>query len=130
MGSQESEWGTQQCGRHTEIIMKIPALPFTTTNWDTVSPTEHAGETGNARWRTQTFGDIRVRMVEYSAGYAADHWCSKGHLILCLEGSMETKLEDGRSFTLAAGESYHVGDDGDAPHRTSTITGAKLFIVD
>ncbi len=110
--------------------MKISALPFTVTHWDLVPSTEHAGDHGMARWRTQNFGDIRVRMVEYSAGYAADHWCSKGHVILCLEGSMETRLQDGRSFTLRAGESYQVGDDGDAAHRTSTVTGAKLFIVD
>ena len=110
--------------------MKIPPLPFAVTNWDQVPATQHAGETGMARWRTQTFGDLRVRMVEYSAGYSADHWCSKGHLILCLEGSMETTLRDGQSFTLSAGQSYHVGDDGDSAHRTSTQMGAKLFIVD
>ena len=55
--------------------MKMTEIPFETVDWSTVEPTEHTGETGVAHWRTQTFGAIRVRMVEYSAGYLADHWC-------------------------------------------------------
>jgi hypothetical protein len=39
-------------------------------------------------------GEIRVRKVEYSAGYKADHWCKKGHIILCTEGEMETELDE------------------------------------
>jgi quercetin dioxygenase-like cupin family protein len=68
-------------------------------------------------------------MVEYSPGYIADHWCSKGHILLVLEGDLETELQDGRKFTLKPGMSYQVQDDGEA-HRSSTTTGAKLFIVD
>jgi quercetin dioxygenase-like cupin family protein len=102
---------------------------MSTTTWDALEPTTHPGETGFALWRTQTFGDIRVRMVEYSPGYLADHWCSKGHVVLCLSGLLETEVQGGRRFTLKPGESYHVGD-GDPPHRSSTSTGAKLFIVD
>jgi quercetin dioxygenase-like cupin family protein len=68
-------------------------------------------------------------MGEYSPGYLADHWCSKGHILLCLEGKLETELEDGRRFTLTAGMSYQVGDNAE-PHRSSTIAGAKLFVVD
>jgi quercetin dioxygenase-like cupin family protein len=68
-------------------------------------------------------------MVEYSPGYLADHWCSKGHILLCLEGKLEIELEDGRRFTLTAGMSYQVGDNAE-PHRSSTAIGAKLFIVD
>src|SRR5215471_10926453 len=109
--------------------MKMSGFPFSTTDWTQVPETEHPGTTGFARWRTQTFQDIRVRMVEYSPGYSADHWCSKGHVILCLEGEMETQLSDGRRFTLRAGTSYQVAD-GDPPHRSSTRTGARLFIVD
>jgi hypothetical protein len=109
--------------------MKMPSMQFCVTDWSQVEPTKHAGETGFALWRTQTFGDIRVRMVEYSAGYAADHWCSKGHIILCLSGMLEIALEDGRGFTLEQGQTYQVGD-GDPRHRSVTATGAKLFIVD
>jgi quercetin dioxygenase-like cupin family protein len=68
-------------------------------------------------------------MVEYSPGYLADHWCSKGHILLCLDGQLETELEDGRRFILTAGMSYQVGDNAE-PHRSSTAIGAKLFIVD
>jgi quercetin dioxygenase-like cupin family protein len=82
-----------------------------------------------AYWRTRTFGDIRVRMVEYTPGYLANHWCSKGHILLCLEGELETELADGRRFTLTPGVSYQVAD-GAEPHRSRTRIGAKLFIVD
>jgi quercetin dioxygenase-like cupin family protein len=109
--------------------MQIPTLDFTTTDWTTIPATEHPGVHGNATWRTQNFGDIRVRMVEYSAGYLANHWCQKGHVVLCLEGELETELSDGKIFLLRPGMSYFVGD-GDPPHRSRTNTGAKLFIVD
>ncbi len=109
--------------------MKMQAMPMTITDWTQVPPTKHAGDRGVATWRAQAFGDIRVRMVEYSAGYAADHWCSKGHVILCLSGSLDIALKDGKELRLEAGQTYHVGD-GDPPHRSSAPTGAKLFIVD
>lgn len=109
--------------------MKMSDIPFGTTDWAALPETEHPGTTGVARWRTRQFGAIRVRMVEYSPGYLADHWCEKGHILLCLEGSLETELADGRRFTLTPGTSYQVAD-GAEPHRSSTATGAKLFIVD
>ncbi len=110
--------------------MKIPALPFTVTDWSTIAPTEHAGETGKAFWRTLAIGDIRIRMVEYTPGYLADHWCDRGHILFVVEGELVTELRDGRSFTLKPGMSYEVSDFGDAPHRSKTTAGAKLFIVD
>lgn len=109
--------------------MQITNLPFGVTDWSAIQPTEHAGDTGVALWRTQRFGELRVRVVEYSPGYRADHWCSKGHILFCLEGRLHTELADGRRFTLEAGTSYQVAD-GAEPHRSSTDTGAKLFIVD
>jgi len=109
--------------------MQLSGIPFGTTDWARVEATEHKGETGMAYWRSRQFGDIRVRLVEYSPGYLADHWCSKGHILLCTEGELDTELEDGRKFTLKAGMSYQVADN-DAPHRSSTAVGAKLFIVD
>ena len=109
--------------------MKIEQIPFGTTDWMSITPTEHKGEVGLAFWRTQHFGNIRVRMVEYTPGYRADHWCNKGHVLLCLEGELETELEDGRQFTVKPGMSYQVADDAE-PHRSQTVTGAKLFIVD
>ena len=104
-------------------------IPFGTTDWSAVEKTTHPGETGTATWRTQTFDSIRVRMVEYSPGYLADHWCSKGHILLCLAGELHTELKDGRRVTLTPGMSYQVGDN-EEPHRSSTDVGAKLFIVD
>lgn len=109
--------------------MEMSGIPFGTTDWSAVEPTRHPGTTGSATWRTRTFGGIRVRLVEYSPGYLADHWCTKGHILLCLEGELHTELEDGRTFTLTPGTSYQVAD-GAEPHRSSTSTGAKLFIVD
>ncbi|MEZ5851766.1 MAG: DHCW motif cupin fold protein [Hyphomicrobiaceae bacterium] len=110
--------------------MKMHDIAFGTTDWSTVERTEHAGETGMAYWRTRTFGGIRVRMVEYTPGYLADHWCEKGHILLVLEGELETELADGRRFTLTPGQSYQVAD-GAEPHRSRTgPAGARLFIVD
>ena len=109
--------------------MRIPAAAMVVTNWAHIQPEEHAGESGIATWRTQHLGDIRVRMVEYSAGYRADHWCAKGHVILCLHGSLDIELRDGTRLAMKAGESYQVGD-GEPAHRSRTAQGAKLFIVD
>ena len=109
--------------------MEITSIPFGTTQWADISPTRHPGERGFALWRTRQFGDIRVRMVEYSAGYLADHWCHKGHILLCLAGELQTELEDGRQITLVPGMSYQVADNAEA-HRSSTAAGATLFIVD
>ena len=109
--------------------MVMNGIRFGTTDWSKIPPTEHAGETGMALWRTCQFGDIRVRMVDYSPGYRADHWCAKGHILLCLSGELHTELEDGRRFTLKPGTSYQVAD-GAERHRSSTPTGATLFIVD
>lgn len=109
--------------------MELKNIPFGVTEWSEVEPTEHKGDTGVAYWRTREFGNIRVRMVEYSAGYLADHWCSKGHILFCMEGELYTELEDGRTFTLKPGMSYQVADNAE-PHRSSTTCGAKLFVVD
>ena len=109
--------------------MELTAVPFGITDWSTVDPALHPGVTGSASWRTCQFGTTRVRMVEYTPGYLADHWCTRGHVLLCLEGELHTELEDGRQFTLTAGMSYQVGNDMEA-HRSSTSVGAKLFIVD
>ena len=109
--------------------MFLNDIPFGTTDWSTVETTEHAGEAGVAIWRTRQFGSIRVRMVEYSAGYRADHWCEKGHILLCISGDLETELADGRTFRLSPGVSYQVADRAEA-HRSRSSSGATLFIVD
>lgn len=109
--------------------MQMTDIPFAATDWSQVPATEHRGSSGLATWRTCEFGGIRVRMVEYSAGYLADHWCEKGHILLCLDGRLDTELKDGRCVTLTPGMSYQVADGVDA-HRSRTDSGARLFIVD
>lgn len=109
--------------------MDMKNIPFGITTWSQISPSTHKGETGTAYWRTQQFDTIRVRLVEYSPGYLADHWCTKGHILLCLEGELHTELADGRKFVLTPGTSYQVADNAE-PHRSYTSTGVKLFIVD
>jgi len=109
--------------------LKIDTFPFQTHDWSSIPKEEHIGESGKAFWQTQIVNDIRVRIVEYSSDYKADHWCSKGHIIYCIEGEMDTELEDGRIMKLTKGMTYFVGDDSEA-HRSSTINGCKLFIVD
>ena len=109
--------------------MQMSGIPFGTTDWSAVERTEHKGETGTAYWRTRQFGPIRVRLVEYTPGYLADHWCVKGHILLCMEGELETELEDGRKFLLKPGMSYQVADGAEA-HRSFTARGARLFVVD
>ena len=109
--------------------MRMNGIPFGTTDWSSIERTGHPGESGMAYWRTREFGGIRVRMVEYTPGYAADHWCSKGHILLCVAGELHTTLADGRAFVLKPGMSYQVAD-GAEPHRSRTDGGATLFIVD
>lgn len=125
---QQTRLGVPEASRYTRS-MKMTGFSLSTTDWAKVARSEHAGEPGVALWRTQNVGEIRVRMVEYSAGYSADHWCSKGHVVLCLEGELETTLSDGTKFTLTPGQSYQVAD-GESSHRSSSKMGATLFIVD
>lgn len=109
--------------------MNISEFPFQTLDWSSVPKEEHKGDTGIAYWQTFHMNNIRIRKVEYSPRYKADHWCSKGHIILCTEGEMDTELEDGRIMKLKEGMTYFVGDNCEA-HCTSSKNGCKLFIVD
>ena len=109
--------------------MHMSEIPFGITDWSEIERTEHSAETGVAFWQTQEFGGIRVRLLEYSPGYLADHWCVKGHILFCVEGELHTELDDGREFVLKPGMSYQVADNAE-PHRSSTPIGAKLFVVD
>jgi len=109
--------------------MRISDVPFGVTDWSSVPVTRHPGETGIALWRTREIGNVRVRMVEYSPGYLADHWCERGHVLLVMDGELTTELKDGSVHILKPGQSYQVAD-GVAPHRSRTAVGARLFIVD
>jgi quercetin dioxygenase-like cupin family protein len=109
--------------------MKIQNIPFNTVDWAQIASEEKSADAGRVFWRTQQLGDIRVRMVDYTPGYVSDHWCVKGHVLLCIEGELITELQDGRVFTLKPGMSYQVADHAE-PHRSRAPLGAKLFIVD
>jgi hypothetical protein len=109
--------------------MELQGLRFATVDWDQIPRETHPGERGTVSSRVFQHGAVRVRMVEYSAGYRADHWCRKGHVVLCLRGEFATEHQDGTVHRIRQGMVYVVGDES-APHRSSTETGAALFIVD
>ncbi|MBI3125602.1 MAG: DHCW motif cupin fold protein [Ignavibacteriales bacterium] len=104
-------------------------IPFQVIDWDTISKTEHKGETGIAFWQTLQLPGLRIRIVEYSAGYLADHWCKKGHIVHCLEGEVITEHETGEKFLLKEGMTYVVSDELSS-HRSISENGVKLLIVD
>jgi hypothetical protein len=104
-------------------------IPFQTIDWATIPKTEHKGESGTAFWQTIQFDGLRIRMVEYSKGYVADHWCQKGHIVHCLEGEFVSELENGEKYTLVKGVTYVVSDELSS-HRSSTKDGVKVMIID
>jgi hypothetical protein len=104
-------------------------IPFQTIDWTTVPKTEHLGETGIAYWQTIEFKGLRIRIVEYSKGYLADHWCKKGHVVQCLEGEFISELENGEQVILSKGMTYVVSDNMSS-HRSITQNGVKLLIID
>jgi hypothetical protein len=104
-------------------------IPFQTIDWSAVEKTEHKGETGTAYWQTMQFDGLRVRIVEYTKGYLADHWCQKGHIVYCLEGGFVSELQNGEEFTLTKGMTYIVSDDLSS-HRSVSADGVKLLIID
>ena len=110
--------------------MKMKDIPFTITEWDQIDPVEYKGETGTSFWRIFEKSNVRVRMVDYSPGFRLDHYCSRGHILLVLEGTISIQLKDGQTFELKSGSSFQVGDDIKNPHLAYTKNGAKVFIVD
>ncbi|WP_413699583.1 DHCW motif cupin fold protein [Psychromonas sp. KJ10-10] len=104
-------------------------IPFHTIDWKNVSRTEHKGETGIAYWQSLEFSGLRIRLVEYSKNYLADHWCEKGHIVYCLEGEVINELKDGTQSILTKGMSYIVSDNLSS-HRSKTENGVKLLIID
>ena len=109
--------------------MNSKNIPFQTIDWTKVPKTEHKGDTGSAYWQTIQFNGLRIRIVEYSEGYLADHWCKKGHIVHCLEGEFTSELIEGEKFKLTKGMTYVVSDDLSS-HRSITEKGVKLMIID
>lgn len=110
--------------------MKLKDIPFHVTDWDCVPPVEHPGETGTSFWRTCEAGDLRVRMVDYKAGFRSDHFCARGHVLFVLEGELHIQLKDGQVHVMGPGMSFQAGDDEVNPHLAFTEKGARVFIVD
>lgn len=109
--------------------MMSKAIEYQVISWEDIPKTEHKGDSGMAHWQTLQFDGLRVRIVEYSKGYLADHWCQKGHIVHCLEGEFVSELEDGSKQILTKGMTYIVSDDASS-HISSTDTGVKLLIID
>ena len=104
-------------------------IPFQTIDWTSIEKVEYKGETGVAFWQTIQLGGLRIRLVEYSKGYLADHWCQKGHIVHCLEGEFINELSTGAKLKLIKGETYVVSDELSS-HRSFSENGVKLLIVD
>ncbi len=109
--------------------MKMEQVPSKVIAWESLPVTVMPGATGSAQVWTSQSGEVALRRIEFSAGYRADHWCAKGHLALVLAGSLIIEFQDGRSFDVAAGSSFQIGD-GDGLHRAYTDDGATIFSVD
>ncbi len=109
--------------------MQTTPIPFQAIDWSSIPKTEYKGETGTSSWQVIQLPNLRIRVVEYSAGYSADHWCSKGHIVHCLEGEFVNELQTGEKNVMRKGMTYVVSDDASS-HRSSSENGAKLFVVD
>lgn len=109
--------------------MNAKNILFQTIDWSKIPKAEYKGETGVAYWQTLQFDGLRIRIVEYSAGYVADHWCEKGHIVHCLEGEVTNEQKGGASSILTPGMSYIVSDNLSC-HRSVSQNGVKLMIID
>lgn len=128
-GAPFSSLGNGHVDQPNLIGMRLEGIPFSEIDWESIDPEEHPGEQGVAQSRTYTIHDVRIRMLEYSAGYQADHWCNRGHVVLCVRGEFVSEQKDGTLHTIRQGAAYVVGEDG-IPHRSYSEGGATLFVVD
>jgi quercetin dioxygenase-like cupin family protein len=115
--------------RFIKPIIEMSEIPFLKIDWTQIDKVEYKGETGTAVWQTIQFDGLRVRVVEYSSGYLADHWCQKGHIVHCLDGEFVSELSTGEKIRLMKGESCVVSD-GLSSHRSITENGVRLLIID
>jgi len=104
-------------------------IPFQTIDWKSIPEVEYKGEKGTAIWKTVQLPGLRIRLVEYSKGYLADHWCRKGHIVHCLEGEFISELQNGDKFNLSKGMTYIVSDELSS-HRSFSRNGVKVLIID
>ncbi len=107
----------------------MSSIPFQSIDWANIERTEHPGETGTSFWQTLQLEGLRIRKVDYSAGYLADHWCQKGHIVHCLEGAFISELDNGEMISLSKGMTYVVSDNRSS-HRSVSANGVQLLIID
>jgi len=107
----------------------LSVIPFQTMDWSVIKKCEHKGETGTSYWQTLQLNGLRLRLVEYTKGYRANHWCIKSHIVHCIEGEFDSKLKDGTTFKLTKGMRYIVADNASS-HRSYSANGVKLLIID
>jgi len=110
--------------------MLMENIPFTVIDWEALEKETHPGKTGTSHWKKFEQGNLRTRIVTYSAHFQSDHWCLRGHTLLVIEGELTIDLKDGRTFTFTKGCGFQVGDDKNNPHLARTESGAKVFIID
>jgi hypothetical protein len=110
--------------------MQFADLPQGVIDWSLLPSTVQPGIAGAATARSRTYGDIQLRVVEYGAGYIADHWCAKGHILFVIEGDLVIEHQDGTRYPLTRGMTWHVADENFPPHRVVCGNGAKVFIID
>ena len=110
--------------------MKLNDVSYSLIDWQNVESTEVKGITGHAFWKTKKFNDLRIRIIEKSPGYRADHYCKKGHVIYVIDGEMVIDFENGEKFSVSAGQTVFLGDDPEFGHSTFTENGIKYFIID
>ena len=110
--------------------MKLDRLPIGITDWSLITPSiQHGGE-GTATKRIRQFGDIKIRLIEFSANFVSDQWCDKGHIVFVATGDVTIVHKNGDTYTLSPGSTYHVSDDVESPHRLESQNGATIFVVD
>ncbi len=109
--------------------MSTQNIPFQTIDWSMVPITEQKGERGVAYSKTTQFQGLQIRIVEYSGGYAADHWCDKGHIVYCLEGELIIELKDDINYKLTEGMMFVISDELSS-HRLVSETKVKVLIID
>jgi len=103
-------------------------IPYQAIDWTSIPRTEHKGESGTSYWQTLQLPGLRIRIVEYSPGYLADHWCQKGHIVHCLEGEFVNEQQSGVKTVRRRGMTYVVSNEASS-HRSRTENGATLLIV-
>ena len=105
-------------------------MPEAIVDWSRTPTTRTAGASAGATSRAHKTNDVQLRVVDYDLGCLADHWCSKGHILYVISGSLTIEHGEGKeSYELAAGMSWQTADDG-SPHRMRSVGGARVFIVD